>query len=133
MRLPYLFTLSLMLFLSACGNTGSDYRPIIDGPIDERYELDLSQCQEIARQRGYGNDSVKTEATAGAVTGALFGALAGSSTGDTGVGALVGAAVGGGTSAAGSSYSVIYQRQDIIKRCMSGRGYKVLEPLHYRY
>ena len=99
------------------GNT-----PIIDtqGVNMARYEADLADCREyadqvqVARQAGVG-------AVAGAAVGGVFGAVIGDS--DTaqrgaGVGAVAGGARGVGRG--------LNERERVIRRCLIGRGYRVL-------
>ena len=85
-----------------------------------RYEQDLAEC------RGYGSE-VKTEekavrgAASGAVVGGAIGAVVGGSD-DAAKGAGVGAITGG---ARGVSQGE-RQEVEVVKRCLRGRGYRVL-------
>lgn len=112
------------LLLTSCSSiedlTGNN--PIIDtqGVNLARYEADLLQCQNyadevaIAQKAGSG-------AVTGAVVGGVFGAVVGNS--DTAKkGAGIGA-VGGGARGVGEG---IRERERVIKRCLIGRGYRVL-------
>ncbi len=96
--------------------------PIIEsrGVNLAQYDQDLIECQqyadevEIARKAGTG-------AAAGAVVGGVFGAVLDNS--DTakrgaGVGAVAGGARGVGEG--------LREREMVIKRCLIGRGYRVL-------
>ena len=94
--------------------------PVIDptGVDMGKYQNDLAQCEQIARQ-------VKQKAGSGAVGGALVGALMGSIVGDSrtatksaGAGAVVGAAKGGAATR--------HEKDRVVKNCMRDRGYKVL-------
>jgi outer membrane lipoprotein SlyB len=118
-----LVLLTTVLFAS-CSSiedlTGNN--PIIDtqGVSLARYEADLRQCQNyadevaIAQKAGSG-------AVTGAVVGGVFGAVVGNS--DTAKkGAGIGA-VGGGARGVGDG---IRERERVIKRCLIGRGYRVL-------
>ena len=99
------------------GNT-----PIIDtqGVNMARYEADLVDCQNYADQVQIGRQTA-VGAVAGAAVGGVFGAVIGDS--DTAQrGAGVGA-VGGGARSAGRG---LQERERVIKRCLSGRGYRVL-------
>jgi outer membrane lipoprotein SlyB len=113
----------LTLSLSGCANMGANYRPIIDNKVvnTEKYEQDLKECQEFAKQAPSATDGV----IAGAVVGTLIGAALGASTGNSYVrnstmnfGGTYGA-MSGGASAEGTQRS-------IIKKCLDGRGYRVL-------
>lgn len=108
--------------LAGCAAPGpgpQDYRPIIDtqGLDHEKYSADLAECQQFARQ--------SMDAATGAIAGALAGALLGAAIMPRGYrdemarsGAILGG-VSGGAQAFDSQTS-------IIKRCVAGRGYKVL-------
>jgi uncharacterized protein YcfJ len=103
---------------------GSNYRPIVDtkGVDLAKYETDLTQCQEYAKQSLSTGESAAIGAAGGAVLGAVLGAITGNRTSarTTGeVGAVVGA-VGGG--AKGEE-----NQRNIINKCLTGRGYKVLQ------
>ena len=98
------------------------YQPIVDtkGVDMNRYHADLGECTRYAAQV-----DPASHAAAGAAGGALFGAIIGSLFGsgrDTRNLAIAGA-IGGGTGAAAGGARV---QQDIIRRCMAGRGYNVL-------
>ncbi len=112
------------LLASICTISGcATYRPLVDRrSIDDpqRYEYDLADCQAYARRV----DPVAS-AGAGAFLGALFGAALGAAVGDHYVardlatyGAVEGAAVG----ATGGANAQV----NIIRNCMSDRGYAVL-------
>lgn len=105
--------------LSSCAT----YRPIVDmRDVADRgqYERDLADCQNYAAPVSPG-----ASAGAGALFGAILGAALGAAVGDHELareagrlGAVEGAVAGG---AAGAGTQV-----DIIRNCMSGRGYVVL-------
>lgn len=110
----------LILFLFGCAN----YRPLVDlraGQTQQQYEADLSQCQSYAQQvAGTG-----TGAAIGAIAGALLGFAvnkAGGSNYDSGAGARIGGVLG----AAGGAGAGAENEMNVIKRCMVGRGYSVL-------
>ena len=99
------------------------YLPIVDrqGVDANRYNADLADCQQYATQV-----DPAAHAAAGAAVGAGLGAALGAIFGNrqtAGQGAaaygLVGAAAGGAQGAD--------SQMNIIRRCMSGRGYKVLQ------
>jgi len=119
-----LLILLTTLLLASCASiedlTGNN--PIIETQRVNlaHYQTDLQQCQNyadevaIAQKAGSG-------AVTGAVVGGVFGAVVGNS--DTAKkGAGIGA-VGGG--ARGVSEG-IRERERVIKRCLIGRGYRVL-------
>lgn len=112
---------TLALALTACATQprGAKYIPIIDGrDVDySRYAVDLQECQQYAAQR----DPMQA-AMAGALIGALLGAALaprGHKNDTAGYGGSIGALSGGGRA--------IETQEDIIKRCLVGRGYSVLD------
>lgn len=115
---------TLGLIVSACANTGANYRPIIDSKgIDfNRYEADLKECQSYAQQTADAGQS----AAAGALVGALLGAAISHAAGsryDHGAAARVGAVSG----AAGAGVEGETNQRNIIRKCLAGRGYHVLQ------
>lgn len=114
-----LFATGLLLTCVACTTTDEI---IIDkkGVNMARYEQDLAEC------RAYGTE-VKTgeKAAKGAVSGAVVGGLVGAAVGnsrDVQRGAGAGAVTGGAKGVAQGER----QEQQVVKRCLSGRGYRVL-------
>ncbi len=112
----------LLLLVALFGFGCAGYRPIVDmrGVDMNRYHVDLGECQQYAGQVNPGEHAV-VGAAAGAVLGAAIGAIFGNRR-DAGRGAaaygLVGAAGGGAEGAAA--------QREIVRRCMAGRGYRVL-------
>jgi len=111
--------------LSGCATTDKIDAPIVDMPNPtyeqrQEYVANLNECSAYA-------DEVQTgkKAGAGAVTGAAIGGAVGAIFGGShgaaqgaGSGAVVGGAQGGLQGAA--------ERSRVIKSCLRGRGYKVL-------
>jgi hypothetical protein len=93
--------------------------PIIDmkGVNEEKFAQDWDECEaytdEIAIEKGVAK---------GAATGAVVGGMAGAIDGDAGQGAGYGAIYGGTR----SGLNADRQKQMVFKRCMRGRGYRVL-------
>ena len=110
------------LLLAGCANTGANYRPIIDSKnVDlNRYEADLVECQRYAEQKGGAGEKAAIGAGAGAVLG---GVLAAVGNGDKGSAARVGGVMGAVSVATSGDQG----QRTIIKRCLIGRGYKVLD------
>lgn len=105
---------------------GAKYTPVIDGPQDEKYWSNLTECRALASQvqRNRAGDAAG-QAVAGAVAGALVGGLLGgrgyrNETAAFGAkaGALTGGAEGLGSAAQGG--------KQVVMNCMIGRGFKVL-------
>lgn len=114
---------AVVLCVLAIVATGcASYRPIVDmqGVDSAKYNSDLVQCQQYAEQL-----NPASHAVAGAVIGALIGAAIGGAIGNSDLaldGARVGAISGGVSGAADGAESQV----NIVRRCMSGRGYRVL-------
>jgi len=104
------------LILSGCA---AHPDPIIDkkGVDEELFAEDWSDCEayseEVVIAKGVGK---------GAATGAVVGGIVGAIGGDAGEGAGYGA-VWGGTE---SGLDADWEKREVFKRCMVGRGYRVL-------
>lgn len=114
---PY-YSLLLILILSGCASQ----RVIIDkeGVDMSRYEQDLAACRAYAEEVPVGEE-VGKGAAGGAVIGGVVGAILGGRRGAEtlgGVGAVTGATRGGGSAA--------QEKDQVVKNCLRGRGYRVL-------
>ena len=78
---------------------------------------DLAECQQFAKQRA--------DAASGAVAGALVGALIGAVLAPRGYRNST-AGYGAGAGALGGGVSANQTQESIVKRCLAGRGYSVL-------
>ena len=105
--------------LSACTTTDEI---IIDqkGVDMSRYEQDLAECKTYASEVKTGNKAAKG-AVSGAVVGGLIGAAVGNSR-DAQRGAGAGAVTGGARGVREGEQT----EMQVVKRCLSGRGYRVL-------
>lgn len=108
----------LVSLLAACAS----YRPVVDmqGVESAKYEADLRECQQYAQQR-----NPAFQAGAGAAVGALLGVALAAAMGSSysrNTGAAIGAVTGGASGAAHGAESQV----QIIRNCMAGRGYRVL-------
>lgn len=94
------------------------------GPIIDKRGVDMSQyTRDLAECYEYANGVSVAEGTArGAAVGAAIGAAVGSISGNTGEGAGYGAASGGLRSGLRNKGT----KEMVVKRCISGRGYRVL-------
>ncbi|GMW06037.1 MAG: glycine zipper family protein [Gammaproteobacteria bacterium] len=113
----HMATFLATLLLSACsGTTG----PIIDtqGVDMAKYQQDLAECETYATQVST-ERAVGRGAAGGAAVGAAIGAIAG---GNAGRGAGIGAVSGGAQSARISDR----EKADVVRNCLRGRGYRVL-------
>jgi outer membrane lipoprotein SlyB len=118
------FTLATLLALAGCANTGADVRPIVDtqGINQAQYERDLADCQNLAQQQSGAGESAAKTAVGGAAVGGLIGLVTGGNGTRIAQSAGVGAVIGGATGA----YSGNKAQEGIVKRCLTGRGYRVL-------
>ena len=113
-----ILTAVLVLLVSACTTTNE----II---IDEQrsnmanYDRDLAQCESYAEGVPVGEKAARG-AGSGAVVGGAIGAV--SDRHDAGEGAAIGAITGG---AAGINQGQ-REKVQVVKRCLRGRGYAVL-------
>ncbi|MEX0963066.1 MAG: hypothetical protein WDZ52_03355 [Pseudohongiellaceae bacterium] len=118
------FVVLYALLVSACHSledlTGSN--PIIDSAGVElaQYNSDLAQCEVYADEV-----AVMQKAGSGAVSGAVLGGVFGAVLGNGGT-AKSGAALGGIGGAARGIDEGFSEREIVIKRCLVGRGYRVL-------
>lgn len=97
-------------------------RVIVDtqGTNMARYEKDYAQCETYANQVSTGEQAAKG-AGFGAAIGAALGAIFGNSR-DVGQSAAGGAVLGGARGAAGGER----EKDQVLRNCLRGRGYKVL-------
>ncbi|MCK2097549.1 hypothetical protein [Thauera aromatica] len=99
------------------------HRPVVDTRSvadPQQYEKDLAECQSFAQQIDPG-----VPAALGAVVGGILGAALGVVTDDPWTGAYaaagaIGGLVGGGAKGASN-------QRDVIRNCMLGRNYAVLD------
>lgn len=110
----------LLIAVTACSSTGSNYQPITDGPVSQRYSSDLYACKRVAEQKRYDNDESRSKVLGGAILGGLVGA--GESREDAVAGAVVGGIIGG----AQGAVQVKKERKQIVINCMKGRGHPVV-------
>jgi len=113
----FTLVLALSLTISACSSSPD---PIIDtqGVDMSMYDQDLAECRSYAEQVDT-SSGVAKGAGAGAATGGAVGAIGGGSgTRGAGVGAVLGVAKSGSRAA--------NEKQGVVKNCLRGRGYKVL-------
>ena len=106
-----------VLVVVACSSAPG---PIVDtkGVDMARYRTDLADCETYAEQVRIEQGMAKG-AAAGAAVGGATGAIRGSDVGEyAGVGAVAGAAKSG--------IKGDREKSRVVKNCMRGRGYKVL-------
>ena len=107
--------------LSGCAMQprGASYVPLVDmqGKDQATFTRDVKDCQAYAQQR--------MSAGEGAAAGAIAGALLGAALAPRGHRNYV-AARAGGVGAAGGAARATVNQENIIQRCLAGRGYNVL-------
>lgn len=108
-----------LLAAAACGEFGSDYEPILDGPKSTTYASDIQSCQALARDQSFGENTIGATVIGGVVGGALD-EQSGGVTSTEGV--LIGALLG----VFGGVIDETGQRQSIVRECMKGRGHRVV-------
>jgi len=84
------------------------------------YHQDLQECRGFATQVPVAGKATKT-----AVGGAVVGGVVGAIVGDSGT-AKKGAGVGAVTGAVKGTSSGYRERRKVVKNCLRGRGYRVL-------
>lgn len=115
----------IVSLLSGCAATsGANYRPIIDTrSVDfNRYESDLRECKSYATQTAGAGETAAAGALAGAVLGGVLAAAAGKNYSRSST-----ARVGAVTGAVGAGARGETDQRNIIRRCLAGRGYNVLQ------
>jgi len=114
--LRIVITAALLGVLAGCA---ANPDPIIDrrGTDPERFAEDWSECETYSYEVSIAEGTAK-----GAALGAAVGAAAGAIQGDASQGAGFGGIYGGARSGLDASR----ERSQVFKRCMSGRGYRVL-------
>jgi outer membrane lipoprotein SlyB len=116
----------VVVITSGCANGyrgyGAPKQIIVDtqGVDLDAYYDDLGDCESYAR-----HVDVSAETTEGAVTGAVLGGVLGAVVGNhktaersAGAGAVLGGVKG--------NQSARHEQERIVRRCLSGRGYRVL-------
>jgi len=106
----------LIIILYGCA---AHPEPIVDtrGVDKARYERDLADCNAYGDQIHI-EEGVAKGAVAGAAVGSATGAISGDAASGAGYGAIYGAA--------DSARLNDREKQRVVKNCMRGRGYRVL-------
>ncbi len=117
--------LTVVLLASGCAGR---YEPVVDTQyIDPvQYETDLAECRQYAERVSPATDAAVSGGI-GAAIGAAAGAALGWVFGSPGTGAAVGGIAGGSSGAVGGASGGIERQERIIRNCLSGRGYNVLD------
>ena len=119
------FSLSLTLLISGCATTGDGLpstRVITDTQAVDmaQYNKDMYECRQYAAQVNAGADAL-----GGLIVGAIVGAAIGAAIGNSDT-AQKGAGFGAIDGAAEGASGALSEQDQVIKNCLLGRGYKVL-------
>jgi hypothetical protein len=127
-RLDRPHRLASALLAAVTVGCASRYEPIVDSrDLDQvQYQTDLTDCREYADRVDVGSGAAGG-GLIGAGVGAAIGAAVGAITGSPGRGAAIGAAGGGTSGAASGGLSSAEKKRRVIRNCLSGRGYRVLD------
>lgn len=111
-----MLAITALLLLAGCA---SHPEPIVDmqGVDPARFERDSTECAAYAEQVKPAEGAAKG-AVAGAAVGAATGAISGDAARGAGYGSIYGASRSGLRGSA--------EKQAVYKRCLRGRGYRVL-------
>lgn len=123
MKYNGLILLSIVVLLSACAsNRQVGGNVIIDtqGVNLEAYRADLAACQSYAEQVSIGEEAAQGAAVGAVVSGAIGAIFAGRE------GLEKGGAAGGVSGGARGTISAVQEREQVVKTCLRGRGYRVL-------
>jgi len=117
--------LILLLLLTGCAS-----KPLIDPKSSthpENYYADEMECSRIAEDVNYAKNMAVKGTIQGGGSALLAHALADSSAKASGHAALAGLITGLLMGAADGAYTTYERREKILRTCLGGRGYKVLE------
>lgn len=114
--------ITLVGFVAACGNSGANYTPVIDGPVSANYNADLAQCQGLAASQATVDGSTGRDVATGAGVAAASSVIINDNSDNLGEAAAVGALIG----LTGNALQKNSSREVIIRNCMRGRGYNVV-------
>ena len=110
--------------LAGCAAPMHSYQPLVDGDTTStQYQRDLEECRAYAMTKPSAENSAAVGAIVGALAGVALLALGGGRGGWGNEVAAVGAAMGGV-----QGYNEGAQgQQNVVKRCLAGRGHRVLD------
>ena len=117
--------LILVLALAGCAS-----KPLIDPKSSshpQNYYADEMECARIAEDVSYAKNMAIKGTIQGGGSALLAHALADSSSKGSGAAALAGLLTGLVMGMADGAYTTYERREKILRTCLGGRGYKVLE------
>lgn len=122
-----LIALTLACMTASCATTYNDngYIPVIDFETHQykTYSGDLRECQNLAKQRLSAGQGAGAGAIGGAIIGGLLMTAVTGNSDHLGRGMAAGA-VGGAMGGAQAGHET---QKSIVSKCMTGRGYRVLD------
>ena len=122
MKRPWLALSLSAALLAGCASSGAHYAPMVDtGQRIGDYNADLAECQQYAQRAAGAGEGAAAGAVGGAIVVGLLSAVLGG--GGHGRWAAAGAISGGLSGAAAGDAN----QRAVVMRCMSGRGYQVLQ------
>jgi len=118
------YALPALILLGACGDSGANHTPILDGPAKMSFQSDLSACRALARSQRQFDRETLGAAALGAGLGAALGAADDEVSDAEGLaGGLVAGALAGGLA---GSVEAQDRRKAIVLECLRGRGHRVV-------
>jgi len=113
------YKLTFLIVAAALAGCAAHPDPIVDtkGVDPEKFAQDWDECEEYTEQILISQGVAK-----GSAAGAAVGAIGGAIDDDAGKGAAYGALYGGTR----SGLDADREKQQVFKRCLRGRGYRVL-------
>lgn len=125
-RITSLLTVSLLgtsLLLSGCSTLPT--RPIIDEAPSAKLDKNLQECGALAASHIANDAPVKNAMVSSALIGAAAGGIEDAWDGAV-VGALLGGLFGAVQGKSEQANATAYQRDHIVRQCLSGRGHRVI-------
>lgn len=113
---------STLLF---AGCATSPTRPIIDEAPSAKLDADMAECATLAATHVANDAPVKNGAVSSALVGAAAGGIEDAWDGAI-VGALLGGLFGAVTGKAEQGNATSFERDRIVRNCLSGRGHRVI-------
>ncbi len=122
MKLTGMLLVACSLALVGCASARQGGNVIIDteGVDMQAYRSDLAQCQAYAEQVSIVEQAAQGAAVGAVVTGAIGAVVGGQRVAERG------AAAGGISGGARGTVSALQEREQVVKTCLRGRGYRVL-------
>ncbi|MGI9277693.1 MAG: hypothetical protein ACR2PT_22955 [Endozoicomonas sp.] len=120
--------ISALLAASVLAGCAYNSAPVV-GPHDKtdlEYQQDYVECQQYAAKVDK-SEAMKAGAVNAGVLGALSGAAVGLIDGGVAEGAVVGGVAGASAGAAGGAAKATQDQAYVLRRCLAGKGYDVLD------